>query len=160
MITCLESGADPMGRDHQKSVVARMSAATRAYRARIGNLLGGIGLHAGQEGVLKALDRSDGQSMTELAAMLGVQPPTVTKMVGRLAAAGYVERRGSETDGRLAHTFLTDEGRNALTQINKMLKQVDGQAFAGLNVKDQKKLGRMLRRIARNLGEDAGDQAL
>lgn len=147
-----------MSKDHQKSVAVRMAAATRVYRARIGSLLAVIGLHAGQEGVLKALDIRDGQSMTELAGELGVQPPTVTKMVGRLAAAGYVERRGSETDGRLAHVYLTDSGRDALTEINRMLKRIDRQAFAGIDGKDQKKLGRMLRKIARNLGEDEIDR--
>ena len=38
---------------------------------------------------------SDGLSMSDLAAALGVQPPTVTKMISRLAAQDYVERRAS-----------------------------------------------------------------
>ena len=117
-----------MGRNHQKSMAVRMSAATRNYRARIGGMLSSIGLHAGQEGVLKALDRRDGQSMTELASTLGVQPPTVTKMVGRLTTKSYVERRDSQSDGRLAHVHLTDSGRGAIKQINRMLKRVERQA--------------------------------
>jgi DNA-binding MarR family transcriptional regulator len=148
-----------MGRDHQKTVAVRMAAATRIYRARIGGLLSGIGLHAGQEGVLKALDAKDGQSMTELASVLEVQPPTVTKMVGRLSAKGYVERRGSAKDGRLAHVYLTDAGREAVGEINRMLKRIERQALAGIDNKDQKKLNRMLRRIARNLGADTRDGA-
>lgn len=143
-----------MGRDHQKSVAARMAAATRIYRARIGAMLADIGLHAGQESVLKELDQEDGQSMTELAARLGVQPPTVTKMVGRLVSAGYVERRGSKSDGRLAHIFLTDNGREALVEIDRILKRLDRTAFAGIGSKERKKLGRTLRRIARNLDDD------
>ena len=120
-------------------------------------MLSAIGLHAGQEGVLKSLDRRDGQSMTELAAMLGVQPPTVTKMVGRLAAKGYVERRGSESDGRLAHVYLTDTGTDAVKEIDRMLREVERQALVGIGNKNQKRLGKMLRRIARNLGADAAD---
>lgn len=148
-----------MGRNHHKSMAVRMSTATRNYRARIGGMLSEIGLHAGQEGVLKSLDRRDGQSMTELAAMLGVQPPTVTKMVGRLTAKGYVERRGSQSDGRLAHVHLTDEGRRAIKQIDRMLKRVERQALDGIGGKNQKRLGRMLRRIARNLDGGAADVA-
>jgi DNA-binding MarR family transcriptional regulator len=146
-----------MGRNHHKSMAVRLSTASRVYRSRIGNHLSTIDLHAGQEGVLKALDRRDGQSMTELAAVLGVQPPTVTKMVVRLAAKGYVERRGSEADGRLAHVHLTRAGRDAVKQINRMLKRVERQALTGIGNKDQKRLGKMLRRIARNLGADASD---
>jgi DNA-binding MarR family transcriptional regulator len=123
-------------------------------------MLAAIGLHAGQEGVLKSLDRRDGQSMTELAAMLSVQPPTVTKMVGRLAAKGYVERRGSEADGRLAHVYLTDAGRDAVKKIDRMLREVERQALVGIGSKNQRRLGKMLRRIARNLGADATDAAV
>lgn len=148
-----------MARNHQKSVAARLGAATRAYRARIGAMLASIGLHAGQEAVLKALEQKDGQSMTELAAMLEVQPPTVTKMVGRLAAKGYVDRRGSEADGRLAHVYLTEAGHEAVGQVDRMLKRLERHALAGLDSKEQKKLGRMLRRIARNLGADLPDGA-
>ena len=57
-----------------------------------------IGLHAGQDALLKALSETDGQTMGDLAAALGVRPPTVTKMVNRLAAEGYVERHASDTD--------------------------------------------------------------
>ena len=145
-----------MGRNHQKSMAVRMSAATRNYRARIGGMLSSIGLHAGQEGVLKALDRRDGQSMTELASTLGVQPPTVTKMVGRLTSKSCVERRDSQSDGGW-RTSMTDSGRGAIKQINRMLKRVERQALTGIGNKDQKKFGRMLRRIARNLGTDLPD---
>jgi hypothetical protein len=40
-----------------------------------------------------------------------------------------------------------------------MLKSVERQALTGIGGKDQKKLGKMLRRIARNLGTDATDSA-
>ena len=60
--------------------------------------------------LLKALADEDGVSMSDLAAKLGVQPPTVTKMISRLAAQDYVERRQSSGDGRQAHVFLTERG--------------------------------------------------
>jgi MarR family transcriptional regulator, organic hydroperoxide resistance regulator len=142
-----------MSRDHQKTVAVRMAAATRVYRARVGALLSPIGIHAGQESVLKALSAKDGQAMTELAAELGVQPPTVTKMVGRLAAHGYVERRASASDGRQAHVFLTALGQEALAEIDDVLERVERRALTGIDEKDQKRLLRMLRRIARNLGD-------
>ena len=143
-----------MARAHRKSVPVRMTTATRAYRAEMGALLAAIELHAGQESVLKALEEQDGQSMAELATALQVQPPTVTKMVGRLASRGHVQKRGSDQDGRRMHVFLTESGVTALGEIDRMLKKIDGKAFKGIGAKDQKKLGRMLRRVARNLGAD------
>jgi len=123
-------------------------------------MLATIGLHAGQESVLKALEEQDGQSMAELAAVLRVQPPTVTKMVGRLSSKGYVQRQGSDEDGRRMHVFLTESGSNALAEIDQMLEKIDRKALKGIGPKDQKKLGRMLRRMSRNLSTDKPGTAI
>jgi len=142
-----------MSRKHQKSIGARLAGATRLYRSRVGAELAHLGIHAGQEGILLALGADDGQSMTALAGALGVQPPTITKMVGRLAANGYVERRASETDGRQANVFLTSRGRKILAEIDAAVATVEAVALDGIDGKDAKKLLRMLRRVAKNLGQ-------
>ncbi|MCW5713567.1 MAG: winged helix-turn-helix transcriptional regulator [Bauldia sp.] len=141
-----------MSRKHQKSVGARLSGATRLYRARVGAELAHLGIHAGQEGILLALGTDDGRSMSELAGTLGVQPPTITKMVGRLAANGYVQRRSSETDGRQAIVFLTPRGKKILAEIDGAVASVEATALDGIDGKDGRKLLRMLRRVAKNLG--------
>lgn len=142
-----------MSRKHQKSVGARLAGATRLYRARVGAELAHLGIHAGQEGILLALGAEDGQSMTGLAGALGVQPPTITKMVGRLAANGYVQRRSSETDGRQANVFLTARGKKTLAEIDAAVGAVEAAALDGIDGKDGKKLLRLLRRMAKNLGQ-------
>lgn len=146
-----------MSRNHQKSVAGRLVAAARLYRARVGTALGPVGLHAGQEAILYALADADGQSMTDLAVALGVQPPTVTKMVGRLAAQGYVQRRASKTDARQAQVFLTGAGRKALGGLDELLDDVEATALAGINGKDRKKLRSLLRQVAENL-EGSADE--
>ncbi|MCC6736823.1 MAG: MarR family transcriptional regulator [Bauldia sp.] len=161
------TGGQRMSRKHQKTIGARLAGASRVYRARVGAELAPLGIHAGQEGILLSLSEADGQSMTALAASLGVQPPTITKMVGRLATAGYVERRNSETDGRQANVFLTARGRKVLAEIDRAVASVEARAFEGLDGKDEKRLLRLLRKVAKNLGtaedvapeDDAGAQA-
>jgi DNA-binding MarR family transcriptional regulator len=119
---------------------------------RAGSRLARIELHTGQESLLKALADNDGQSMSDLAATLGVQPPTVTKMISRLAAQDYVERRASRGDGRQALVFLTARGRRSIDGIDKVWKRVEKDAIAGIDDKDRKKLRKLLRQIERNLG--------
>lgn len=148
-----------MGRNYQKSVAGRLVAATRLYRSRAGAMLGPMGLHAGQEGVLNALALSDGQAMSELAGALGVQPPTVTKMVARLSAQGYVERRASEADGRQARVFLTKAGTALLESLDNLLVELEEQSLEGISEKDRKTLRKLLRKIARNLGDEADNPA-
>ncbi|MBH0239525.1 MarR family winged helix-turn-helix transcriptional regulator [Methylobrevis albus] len=140
-----------MSFNHRKSVTFRLTQAARAHRTRAGVHLGRIGLHPGQEAVLKALADDDGRSMSELAAILGVQPPTVTKMIARLGAQDLVRRESSASDGRLARVYLTDVGRERVDEIDRAWRRIEKEAMAGLDDKDRKRLRKMLRAIEKNL---------
>lgn len=137
--------------DYTKTATHRLAQAARAQRTRAGVHLSALGLHPGQEVVLKALAENDGQTMSELAARLGVQPPTVTKMVTRLATYGFVVRQTSERDGRLARVFLTEPGRGLITEVDRMWKRLEKEALAGLEDKDRKRIRKLLRKMEKNL---------
>ena len=141
-----------MSFDHRRTVTFRLAQAAHAYRVRSGSRLARIELHSGQEHLLKELGESDGQSMSDLAAVLGVQPPTVTKMISRLAAQDYVERRASKGDGRQALVFLTERGKRAIAAVDKVWKRIEKEAVAGIDEKDRKRFRKFLRQIERNLG--------
>jgi DNA-binding MarR family transcriptional regulator len=149
-----------MSFNHRKTITFRLTQTARAARGRSGAHLIRIGLHPGQESVLKALAEEDGLSMSQLAQTLAVQPPTVTKMVSRLAAQGYLERRASKGDGRQAHVFLTDRGRETIADVDKGWKRLEKEALAGIDDKDVKRLRKLLRQVERNLSSslDDGDE--
>jgi MarR family transcriptional regulator, organic hydroperoxide resistance regulator len=141
-----------MGFDHRRTVTFRLAQAAHASRVRFGSRLARVELHSGQENLLKALGERDGQSMSDLAAALGVQPPTVTKMISRLAAQDYVERKASIGDARQALVFLTERGKRAILSVDKLWKRIEKDAIAGIDDKDKKRLRKLLRQIERNLG--------
>jgi MarR family transcriptional regulator, organic hydroperoxide resistance regulator len=134
-----------------KSVSTRLALVAKLHRARAAQLLGTIGLHPGQEVILKSLAEEDGRSMTDLALALLVRPPTVTKMVTRLAAQGLVERRGAAADARQALVFLTEQGRARTAEIDEQWKRLEKHTTQGLDDKDRKRLRKLLRRVAGNL---------
>lgn len=146
--------------DHEKAATHRLARAAKAQRVRAGVHLSALGLYPGQEVVLKALAGADGQTMSALAAELGVQPPTVTKMVTRLATYGFVVRQTSERDGRLARVHLTEPGRALIGDIDKVGKRLEKEALAGLDDKDRRRLRKLLRKMEKNLlaanGSDTG----
>jgi MarR family transcriptional regulator, organic hydroperoxide resistance regulator len=146
-----------MAFNYRKSVTYRLAQAAKAHRARSGAHLSRIGLHPGQESVLKALADLDGQTMSQLAQMLSVQPPTVTKMITRLAAQGLVRRAASAADGRLARVHLTDVGRERIEDVDTAWKRLEKEALAGLDDKDRKRIRRLLREIERNLSAGTAD---
>ena len=145
-----------MSFNYRKTATYRLAQAAKAQRVRSGGHLSRIGLHPGQEFVLKALSDSDGQTMSELATALGVQPPTVTKMVSRLAGHGLVERQSSESDGRLSRVFLTEEGRARIADVDKAWKRLEKEALSGVDDKDRKRLRKLLRAIEKNLAAAGG----
>jgi DNA-binding MarR family transcriptional regulator len=61
-----------------------------------------------------APDGSEQSTVTELSSRLQLAQSTVTELVGRAERAGLVERERSETDLRVAHLRLTDEGERRL----------------------------------------------
>ena len=148
-----------MGFNYKKSITFRLAQTAKACRARSGAHLSRIGMHPGQEAVLKTLADGDGLSMSELALALGVQPPTVTKMVTRMSAQGLLARRAADSDGRLARVYLTDEGRERVALIDRAWKRLEKEALAGLDDKDRKRLRKLLRAVERNLIATAASDA-
>jgi DNA-binding MarR family transcriptional regulator len=84
-----------------------LHALARAHRARLAVLLSPHGLHPGQDLLLLAIWQQPGMRPSALAAQLGVEPPTVTRMVQRLERGGMLERRPDPQDGRGQLIFPT-----------------------------------------------------
>jgi len=64
----------------------------RYHRKRVGELLGDLGLHLGQEMILEALWTRGALSQSELAEHAGVRRATMTVALRPLEKAGLVER--------------------------------------------------------------------
>ena len=59
-----------------------------------------------------------GRDLLDLAEHLLIQHHGAVQLVDRAAAAGLVTRRRDETDHRLVHVVLTDEGRRVLESLS------------------------------------------
>ena len=69
----------------------------------------------GQIRLLRILSRFQRCTMQELAEQLDVAPPTVTAMVKRLLAQGFVERLRDEHDWRVVWVLPTERGQRTVT---------------------------------------------
>ena len=87
--------------------------------------------------MIKGAPDGSGQStVTELANRLQLAQSTVTELVRRAEEAGLVERSQSQTDARVAHLRLSDEGERRLAAAFTDLKAERAQlrdAFAHLD---------------------------
>lgn len=82
-----------------------------------------------------AADGSEQSTVTELAERLQLAQSTVTELVSRAEEAGLVSREQSQTDARVAHLRLTEEGE----------RRLEG-AFTGLQV-ERNQLERVLAQL-------------
>ncbi len=134
-----------------------LTLAARRHRVRTAAMLSDIGLFPGQDKVLESLQGVEGLTMSEIAATLDVRPPTASKMVGRMAAQGLLERKGREGDARMVMVSITDDGRSRLDDLRRIAKRVERETLDGLDDKDIRRLRRLLKKVSRNL---AGKGAL
>jgi DNA-binding MarR family transcriptional regulator len=59
----------------------------------------------------------DGLRVTDLAELLGVDAPTVTRKIQQLEREGLVARRADPDDGRATRIMLTEAGRRTLQRV-------------------------------------------
>ena len=90
-----------------------------------------------------------------LSDKLFLEPSTVTPMLKRLEAMGYVTRTRSTEDERVVHVRLTDAGRK-LRDKARGLSQVTFEA-TGLNVDEFRILQRGITNLRSNLMTAAGE---
>lgn len=79
------------------------------------------GVSPSQESALATVRRLGRPTLGELAQAEQVQPPTMTRVVGALEAAGLVVRRRDDQDRRVSRVELTSRGEEMLERI-KCLK--------------------------------------
>ena len=123
----------------------------KAHRTHVGELLAEHGLHVGQEMVLLELWQEDGLRGGELAVRLGVEPPTVTKMLRRLEGCGLVERRQDPADARSFRVQLTERGRALEDPVAHCFARTEEMALAGLSDEEREAFQKSLIRVRSNL---------
>jgi DNA-binding MarR family transcriptional regulator len=146
-------------KDHRDYTLADLSPAltqaARSMRTVMTRSLTASGLYAGQDGVILALAATDGLPAGTLAQKLGVKAPTMTRTIGRMEAQGFVERRPDADDARLTKVYLTEAGRNSVSEIESSAASCDELATRGFSEKEIRSLVRLLKTIEHNL--QAGD---
>ena len=138
-------------RSIEESTGFTLAKVCRAHRGNVGELLAEVGLHVGQEMVLIELWRDDGLRGGELAERLGVEPPTVTKMLRRLERCGRVSRRRDPEDARSFRVYLTDEGRSLEDPVTRCWESSDERILAGMSAGERRTFHRLLTRVRANL---------
>jgi DNA-binding MarR family transcriptional regulator len=133
-----------------------LAKACRAHRAYVGELLAEHGLHVGQEMVLVELWQGDGLRCGDLADRLGVEPPTITKMLRRLESCGLVERRADPEDARSLRVYLTGRAQALEEPVSRCWERAEQTVLAGMSTSDRQTFRKLLDRVKSNLDSEIG----
>lgn len=121
-MAAVASDADVLALENQ--VCFALAVASRSVIGVYRPLLEPLNLTHPQYLVMLALWAEDGRTMGELSTTLRLEPPTLSPLLKRLEAIGYVSRRRRESDERVLEVTLTETGRAARSTAEKIPGQV------------------------------------
>lgn len=111
----------------------------------------GLGLTPAQWQTLAHLRRNEGINQGALAQILEVQPITLSRLIDRLEAAGWVERRPDPSDRRAVRLFLTDGAQPILDRIRAVAMDTVADAMVGIPDAEQEHIINTLLTVRENL---------
>jgi DNA-binding MarR family transcriptional regulator len=135
---------------------------------RLGRILGQIGpdevccegLSQRQCAILRILVEREGARISDLAALSGISPSAMTRVLEKLEARGLVERvRGAHDDGRAAMVGITAEGRRTRKLLDGLMIDRTNQIISAIPEKQRPQILKALT-ILNNAIESAGCCAL
>ena len=100
---------------------------------------------------LRALDllaHQGGMRVGELAAAVGIDDATATRLVDRLEEIGVVERRAEPGDRRATTVMLTPAGAELVKAIVAQRQQFFSDILAALNQREREELVRLTAKAA------------
>ncbi len=111
-------------------VLAAISALRRVARRAARSAWPAQPLPSAQSELLRLAASRPGISVTEAAADLRLAPNTVSTLVGRLAAAGLLERARALSDGRSIRLTVTASGAQRIAEWRDLRAGLAGQALS------------------------------
>jgi len=97
---------------------------SRLWRVQVNETLDAFELTASAWAVLRILrDEGEGRTQKDLAGELGIEGPTLVKLLDGLENGGWIERRISESDRRAKTIWLKPGARTRIAEADRALAQ-------------------------------------
>lgn len=121
----------------ERALTGALLRLARVYRREINRALAAHGLSDARAlPVLHIARLGEGVRQGVLAEDLGIEGPSLVRLLDQLSAAGLVERRDDPRDGRAKTLHLTAEGRALAKVIEAAVDRVRADLLSGVGDKD------------------------
>jgi MarR family transcriptional regulator for hemolysin len=130
---------EPLGRD----LVFTAKAVRRRFEARLADAGGSLPVWA----ILSGLELGPCRSQHELAGVLHIEGPTLTRQLDRLEAEGLIRRQRDPGDRRAVRVETTVAGRQLYERLLEVAVTTDAEVRAGLSEREVETLHRLLMKV-------------
>jgi len=110
-----------------------------------------FGLTRAQWRATKMLYYREGMRQNELAESLEMEPIAVGRVIDRLQAAGFVERRPDPRDRRAWRLYVTAQAHDVVDDMERIARVLRGEATRGIEYDELKQALEVIGRIKENL---------
>jgi DNA-binding MarR family transcriptional regulator len=118
-----------------------------------------LGITRAQWLALTRLHRHPGVSQSELADLMEVERASAGRMIDRMEANGWVERRAQNGDRRVKRVYLTEEAERVHRRIWRVAEETVEGALSDLSAPEAAQLMSLLGRVKTTLVTDADRHA-
>lgn len=124
---------------------------TRLYTRRFEERAQALSLTLPQCKALTYLARNEGVSQKRLAELIEIDPMSLVRILDRMEADGWVERRADPQDRRARCLVVTDQARPIIDLVWQIVAETRAEALAGLTEPERAQLMALLERAHLNL---------
>lgn len=104
--------------------------------------------------VLRAVQATDVGTQGELAAAVGVRPPTLSHHLDGMERTGLVTRSRDPGNRRVQRIAVTESGEQLFLRLRRAAAAFEGRLHAGLDDDDLRTLRRLLAQLEENARPD------
>lgn len=131
-----------------------MAVIARQLKLAFDQQVESLGISRAKWGLIVVVARNPGTTQRTIATALDVTEVTAGRMIDRLCADGFLERRQHATDRRAYCVYLTDAATPLLDKMSAIAEFCENNAFAGFSESDLLQLQTYLNAISKNLLEE------
>jgi MarR family transcriptional regulator, transcriptional regulator for hemolysin len=124
---------------------------SRLYTRRFEERAHGLALTLPQCKTLAYLSKNEGVSQKRLAELIEVDPMSLVRILDRMEADGWVQRRSDPDDRRARSLVLTENAKPILEHIWQLASETRAEALEGLSTDERTSLVDLLERLHENL---------
>jgi len=146
----------PGDADLQRELGQMIGNVSRAWRHEMNQRLKPFGLNQSMQQVLMQLHRNpQGLVQRELARRLGIEGPTLVRLLDQLEKQGLIRRVSAPEDKRMKNCVLTPKAVRQIGLIENLMTDLRSTMMHGLAPDEIETVLQSIRRMHRNLSEEA-----